>query len=77
MSLVLSETPKTGFVVTSSRPICKLLSSIKTRPYSALDLRRWCTSPIHAKFKYKEMKNVGVTDYTNQITSEHFVWENV
>ena len=28
-----------------------------------------------AKFEYKEMKTVGVTDYTNQTPPMHFGWK--
>ena len=31
----------------------------------------------YAKFEYNGMKNVGVTDYTNQIQSKHFGRKNV
>ena len=27
------------------------------------------------KFEYKEMKSVGVTDYTNQTPPQHFRWK--
>ena len=30
-----------------------------------------------AKFAYKGMKSVGVTDYINQTPSKHFGWKNV
>ena len=30
----------------------------------------------YAKFEYKEMKNLEVTDYTNQTVSEHFGQKN-
>ena len=29
----------------------------------------------HAKFEYKGMKTVGVTDYTNLTTPVHFEWK--
>ena len=31
-----------------------------------------CVNNHYAKFEYKEMKTVGVTDYTNQTPSKHF-----
>ena len=34
-----------------------------------------CVNNHYAKFEYKEMKTVGVTDYTNQAPSKHFWME--
>ena len=34
-----------------------------------------CVNNHYAKFKYKEMKTVGVADYTNQTSSKHFWME--
>ena len=36
-----------------------------------------CVNIHYAKFEYKEMKTVEVTDNTNQTPSKHFGWKNV
>ena len=33
-----------------------------------------CVNNHYAKFEYKGMKTVGVTDYTNQTPAAHFGW---
>ena len=33
-----------------------------------------CVNNEYTKFEYKGMKDVGVTDYTNQTPSTHFGW---
>ena len=35
-----------------------------------------CMNNHYAKFEYKGMKTVGVTDYTNQTPPTHFRWKN-
>ena len=35
-----------------------------------------CMNNHYAKFDYKRMKTVGVTDYTNQTSPTHFGWKN-
>ena len=34
-----------------------------------------CMNNHNAKFEYKGMKNVGVTDYSNQTPPTHFGWK--
>ena len=34
-----------------------------------------CVNNNSAKFEYKGMNTVGVTDYTNKATPKHFGWE--
>ena len=36
-----------------------------------------CVNNQYAKFEYKGMKSVGVTDYTNKTPSKHFGWKKV
>ena len=36
-----------------------------------------CMNNHYAKFENKEMKTIGVTDYTNQTPSKHFWQKNV
>ena len=36
-----------------------------------------CVNNHYAKFEYKGMKTVGVTDYTNQTSPKHFGWKNI
>ena len=36
-----------------------------------------CVNNHYAKFEYKGMKTVGVTDYTNQTPAKHFGLKNV
>ena len=36
-----------------------------------------CVNNHYAKFENKEMKTVGVTDYTNQTPFKHFWTENI
>ena len=35
-----------------------------------------CVNNHYAKFEYKKIKTVGVTDYTNQTPPMHFGWKN-
>ena len=39
------------------------------------DAHLQCVNNHYAKFEYKEMKTVGVTDYTNQTPPKHFRWK--
>ena len=34
-----------------------------------------CVNNHYAKFEYKGMKTIGVTDYTNQATTTHLGWK--
>ena len=36
-----------------------------------------CVNNHYAKFEYKGMNTVGVTDYTNYALPKHFGWKNV
>ena len=34
-----------------------------------------CVNNHYAKFEYKGLKTVGITDYTNQTPPKHFGWK--
>ena len=46
----------------------KYLSNV----HKMMDAHLQCVNNHNAKFKYKGMKSVGATDYTNQTPSKHF-----